>query len=56
MEAAEYQEKNCRECRFADEAMVGTGEPCCTYPGRLLATPDVCLTRLKNYQYQKEVK
>lgn len=29
----ELQEKNCRGCRFANQEKVGTGEPCCTYPG-----------------------
>jgi hypothetical protein len=29
---AEFQEENCRGCRFADEPKVGTGQACCTHP------------------------
>jgi hypothetical protein len=28
---AEFQEENCRGCRFADEEKVGTGHACCTH-------------------------
>ncbi len=42
-----YQLANCKGCRFADEPLVGTGRPCCTYIGRLLASPDKCLTRIE---------
>jgi len=41
-----YQLRNCQACKFADPKAVGTGEPCCQYPG--LAETDhekgVCLT------------
>ena len=46
MDLKEFQEKNCRGCRFASKKNVGTGRPCCTFPGRLLTSPDVCLTKL----------
>ncbi len=36
----EFQDKNCVGCRYADEAQVGTGEPCCTHMG----TPDIDTT------------
>jgi len=32
---AEWQVANCEGCRFADGKLVGTGEPCCQFPGRL---------------------
>ena len=28
---SEWQKRNCTGCRYADEKMAGTGEPCCTY-------------------------
>lgn len=43
---AKFQNENCKGCRFANDKRVGTGKPCCIYPGRLLTTPDKCLTRL----------
>ena len=45
---AAYQEKNCRGCRFADDA-VGTGEPCCTFPGQLQSEGDTCLCRRERF-------
>lgn len=27
-----FQNKNCKDCFFADAIKVGTGEPCCTKP------------------------
>lgn len=31
----EFQVKNCQDCFFAEARKVGTGLPCCTYPGKL---------------------
>lgn len=31
----EFQRQNCGDCYFADKPVVGTGEPCCTYPSKL---------------------
>jgi len=31
----EFQRENCTDCRYADKPKVGTGEPCCTYAGKL---------------------
>lgn len=36
---------NCRGCIFADEALVGTGLRCCTYPGLQAEAGGRCLTR-----------
>ncbi len=41
----EFQEANCRGCRFADDEKVGTGEPCCTYAFQLNVVEGKCLTR-----------
>ena len=41
----ELQEKNCRGCRFATPEKVGTGRPCCTYPGMPRIEGDKCLTK-----------
>lgn len=30
-----FQRQNCSDCYFADKPKVGTGEACCTYPGKL---------------------
>lgn len=46
---AAYQEKNCRGCRFADHDAVGTGEPCCTFPGQLQSEGDTCLCRRERF-------
>ena len=43
---AKFQKENCAGCRFADDAKVGTGEPCCQYPGLTRQAGEVCLTRL----------
>ncbi len=32
----EWQIKNCKDCYFAEAKKVGTGNPCCTYPGSLV--------------------
>ena len=32
---AAFQRENCSDCNFADKLKVGTGEPCCQYPGKL---------------------
>lgn len=47
MELVKFQEANCKPCRFADRATVGTGKPCCTYPGSLLASSDKCLVVMR---------
>ncbi len=31
----DFQKMNCEGCYFADPDRLGTGEPCCTYPGKL---------------------
>ena len=36
----EFQLKNCKDCYFADKDKVGTGEPCCTYPSKLIIDPE----------------
>ena len=41
----EFQEANCRGCSYADAAKVGTGKPCCTYPGLPYIENDKCATR-----------
>ena len=45
----EFQLKNCKDCYFADASKVGTGEPCCTYPGKLIINPktDQCESKRK---------
>jgi len=30
----EWQRKICSGCIFAEKELVGTGKPCCTYPGK----------------------
>lgn len=44
----EFQTSNCKDCYFAELKKVGTGKPCCTYPGRLETThiyPTQCLSK-----------
>ena len=31
-----WQKRQCEGCYFADDGKVGTGQPCCTYPGYLV--------------------
>jgi len=33
-------QRQCKHCFFADTMKVGTGEPCCTYPGKLIIDPE----------------
>lgn len=40
-----YQLANCPDCRFADKKKVGSGTPCCTFPGKLESWNGKCLTR-----------
>ena len=42
---AEFQERNCHGCFFADVAKVGTGRACCTYPTSIKIEEGKCLTR-----------
>jgi len=48
-----FQEENCitHSCKFADPKTVGTGKPCCTYPGRKSVDQDGNCE-----SWQKEVK
>ena len=39
------QEVNCVGCKFADTDKIGTGEPCCQYPGPLDFLEGQCLKR-----------
>jgi hypothetical protein len=41
----EFQERNCKGCRYADEKKVGTGKPCCTFPGPITQKDGRCLVR-----------
>ena len=41
----DFQNMNCRGCDFADPKTVGTGEPCCTYPGKLEVVSGRCQQR-----------
>ena len=36
---AEFQQVNCRGCKFADKKKVGTGLACCQYGGRVEHKP-----------------
>jgi len=40
-----WQSNNCSRCKFADQSKVGTGEPCCTYPGTIKAVGAICWQR-----------
>lgn len=40
-----FQNANCKGCRFADEKLVGTGEPCCTFAFTLDIQEGKCYTR-----------
>lgn len=42
MGVAEFQHNNCKDCFFAEAKKVGTGEPCCTYPSKLIADSGKC--------------
>jgi len=46
----QFQLKNCKDCYFAEAKKVGTGEPCCTYPGKLIVNPEtgVCESKRKS--------
>lgn len=42
-----FQKANCAKgCRFANDAMVGTGKPCCRYPGGLISDGTTCFSRV----------
>lgn len=41
----EYQKVNCRGCRHANEALVGSGKPCCLKTGSLTTAPGICLSK-----------
>ena len=43
----DFQNTNCADCYFAEGAKVGTGEPCCTYPGKLVCAVNglICLSK-----------
>ena len=41
----DFQKMNCEGCYFADTEAVGTGEPCCTYPGKLEVISGRCQQR-----------
>jgi len=42
---AEFQERNCHGCFYADEQKVGTGCACCTYPQPIKPEKGKCLTK-----------
>ena len=42
---AEFQERNCHDCFYADEAKVGTGRACCTYPQPIKLDEGKCITK-----------
>ncbi|MBA7603173.1 hypothetical protein ES703_10277 [subsurface metagenome] len=42
---AHWQSNNCSRCKFADQSKVGTGEPCCTYPGLINQAGPICYSR-----------
>ena len=44
-ELQDFQLQNCDGCRFADEARVGTEEPCCTFPGPIQQASGICQRR-----------
>ncbi|MBA7712335.1 hypothetical protein ES703_121309 [subsurface metagenome] len=41
----DLQLKNCKGCQFANQEKVGTGQPCCSYPGMPRLEGNKCLTR-----------
>jgi len=42
----DFQDMNCKGCTFADSDTVGTGKPCCTYPGKIELIMGRCQQRL----------
>lgn len=42
---AEFQDRNCKGCFYANEKEVGTGRACCTWPQPLNLEGGKCLTR-----------
>lgn len=38
----EFQFNNCLHCKFATQSNVGTGRPCCTYPGPITSVAGLC--------------
>ena len=43
-ELIEFQNANCATCDKADKTAVGTGLPCCQFPGQIEAKDGICLT------------
>jgi len=41
----EFEEKNCRGCKFSIPEKIGTPEPVCTYPGKIEVIEGKCLKR-----------
>jgi len=42
---ATFQFSNCACCQFAERKLVGTGLPCCTYPGPIVVSDIRCESR-----------
>ena len=42
---ADFQNANCKGCKFADKPKVGTGKPCCQYYSKLDHRNGTCYTR-----------
>lgn len=41
----QWQFDNCSHCKFATQSNVGTGRPCCTYPGKIDSVGGICQQR-----------
>ena len=43
----EYQNKNCKDCRWAIDFLVATGKFCCAHRGPVKTEPGICLSKEK---------
>ena len=53
---AEFQERNCNGCFYADEEKVGSGQACCTYPQSIKLEKGQCLSKRRAMVNKKEAK
>ena len=42
---AEFQDRNCRGCFYADEEKVGSGQACCTYHQPIKLEKGQCVSK-----------
>ena len=52
---AEFQERNCRGCLYADRKKMGTGKPCCTRPLPTIVNGQCLNRREENHDSNRRI-